>query len=78
LVELPASDVPDEVPAVPVDVPPEVVAPARLLVVLGDCVLDGLGTVVGGLLAKAVLVPPLPKPQEVQLDGDQPPQPPVD
>jgi hypothetical protein len=46
---------------------------ARLLVVLGVEVVEGLGTVVGGLAARAVLVPPLPQPQEVQLEGDQPP-----
>ena len=43
------------------------------LVVLGDWPVEGLGTVVGGLEARAVLVPPLPKPQDVQFDGDQPP-----
>jgi hypothetical protein len=72
LVELPARLLPAAAPAL---LPPAV-APARPPVVLGDCVLDGLGGVVGGLEARAVLVPPLPKPQEAQFEGAQL-QPPV-
>jgi hypothetical protein len=49
---------------------------ARLVVLLGVEVAEGLGTVVGGLAARAVVAPPLPQPQLVKLDGDQP-QPPV-
>jgi hypothetical protein len=49
---------------------------ARLVEVLGVEAPEGLGTVVGGLAAKAVLVPLLPQPQLVQLEGDHP-QPPV-
>ena len=61
----------------PLDVVKAGLLEARLLAALGVEVVEGLGTVVGGLEARAVLVPPLPQPQEVQLEGDQP-QPPVD
>jgi hypothetical protein len=46
-------------------------------VAAGVCVAEGLGTwVVGLLLARAVVLPPLPQPQLDQLEGFHP-QPPV-
>jgi hypothetical protein len=39
---------------------------------VGEAPAAGRGGEVGGLAARGVLVPPLPQPQLVQLDGDQP------
>jgi hypothetical protein len=54
-----------------------VVSAATLVVPVGVVVLVGRGTVVGGLVARAVLAPPLPQPQFDQLEGDQPQPPPL-
>jgi hypothetical protein len=49
---------------------------ATLVVAAGVCVAEGFGTCVVGLLARAVVLPPLPQPQLDQLEGFHP-QPPV-